>query len=865
MLAASLVMGCGGKEERKAKYLERGKDYFEEQNFDKARVEFKNVLQIDPKTAEAYYYLGEIEEKEQNWRRAFGSYRKASELDPELTAARVKLGQFYLAQAAALNARDDTAGAANALGLAQEEVNAVLQREPQNPEGLTLQARLWVQEGDTDRAVDQLEQVLAEHPGLNSAVMALASIHENARRLEDAERVFQSGIESSGEPKPLRIQLSQFYIRQEQYDKAEATLRALIDHNPDELSFRLSLASLLAKTDQLDEAEKVLREAIQAAPDDAQRYVLLADFLASRRSKEAAIEELNSFIKKNPDMTELKFALAKLRMEDGQTDEAKQVLEQVIAQEGVEPAGLRARVQLAQILASEDVQSPRIGKLLDEVLEENPRDNAALLMKGKLDLQQENYVDAIGDFRSVLKDQPDSPEVLRLLAAAHLANGDRELARDTMSRAIDANPGDNDLRLSMARLLVQDDKPDEALEQIDEVLKRDQYHEAALAMKYELLGRKGDVAGMEEVARLMQAGAPEKEEGYIREARLRLVQNDFDAALEIVNNLLDKDPESVPALLTKSDALAAQKKYGEAIEVADKLIEVQPDKPEGYYRKARLLQEQGDIDASLKYYDLAIDKAPQSERVLAEFTEMGISNGKSEEVKARLQNLIESNPDHPSANGLIGLLYANEKEFARAEEAFARQIQITPDQAAPYSRLAQSRLAQGDMEGAIAAFNTGLKALPDNPQLLIGLAGLRERQGDFEAAIALYEKVLEKQPENAVSINNLAALLSDHRTDAASLEKAAELAQKLEKTHQPAFLDTAAWVYYRKGNYDKAMEVLKRVVKEAPQVPVFQYHLGMTYFQKGDKAAAKEHLTQATKGDYQYQGIEEARKTLESL
>jgi tetratricopeptide (TPR) repeat protein len=317
--------------------------------------------------------------------------------------------------------------------------------------------------------------------------------------------------------------------------------------------------------------------------------------------------------------------------------------------------------------------------------------------------------------------------------------------------------------------------------------------------------------------------------------------------------------------LTKSDALVAQNKYGEAIEVADKLIEVQPGNPEGYYRKARLLQEQGDVDASFEFYELAIDKAPQSERVLTEFTEMGVSNGRAEQVKARLQGLIEDNPDHPLANSLIGLVNADEKDFAKAEEYFVRQTEITPDQAEPYSRLAQSRLAQGDAEGAVAAFNTGLEALPNNPQLLIGLAGLRERQEDFEVAISLYEKVLEQQPENAISINNLAALLSDHRTDAASLEKAAALAEKLEQTNQPAFLDTAGWVYYRKGDYDKAMEVLKRVVEEAPQVPVFHYHLGMTYFKKGDKAAAKEHLTRATQGDYQYQGIEEARKILESL
>ena len=62
LLFVFMLAGCGGAEERKAKYLERGKAYFEEENYDKARVEFKNVLQIDPKSAGPYFYLGKIEE-----------------------------------------------------------------------------------------------------------------------------------------------------------------------------------------------------------------------------------------------------------------------------------------------------------------------------------------------------------------------------------------------------------------------------------------------------------------------------------------------------------------------------------------------------------------------------------------------------------------------------------------------------------------------------------------------------------------------------------------------------------------------------------------------------------------------------------
>jgi cytochrome c-type biogenesis protein CcmH/NrfG len=37
----------------------------------KARVELRNVLQIEPKNADAYYLLGLIEDEQQNWQSAF--------------------------------------------------------------------------------------------------------------------------------------------------------------------------------------------------------------------------------------------------------------------------------------------------------------------------------------------------------------------------------------------------------------------------------------------------------------------------------------------------------------------------------------------------------------------------------------------------------------------------------------------------------------------------------------------------------------------------------------------------------------------------------------------------------------------------
>ena len=57
------LSGCGGKEQRMAKYMEKGKTYLANEDYDKARVEIKNVLQIDPKFAEAYFVAGQIEDQ----------------------------------------------------------------------------------------------------------------------------------------------------------------------------------------------------------------------------------------------------------------------------------------------------------------------------------------------------------------------------------------------------------------------------------------------------------------------------------------------------------------------------------------------------------------------------------------------------------------------------------------------------------------------------------------------------------------------------------------------------------------------------------------------------------------------------------
>src|ERR1700722_3541299 len=95
-IAAALLCACGNAQSRKASYIEHGKAYFSAANYDKARVEFSNAAQIDPKDAEARFQLGRVAEKLGDMRGAVGQYQAAISDDPALAGARAALGRLFL-------------------------------------------------------------------------------------------------------------------------------------------------------------------------------------------------------------------------------------------------------------------------------------------------------------------------------------------------------------------------------------------------------------------------------------------------------------------------------------------------------------------------------------------------------------------------------------------------------------------------------------------------------------------------------------------------------------------------------------------------------------------------------------------------
>ena len=139
----------------------------------------------------------------------------------------------------------------------------------------------------------------------------------------------------------------------------------------------------------------------------------------------------------------------------------------------------------------------------------------------------------------------------------------------------------------------------------------------------------------------------------------------------------------------------------------------------------------------------------------------------------------------------------------------------------------------------------GSSSSPKNFALRLSLAGILELKKDYENAIAEYDALLKDQPGSMIVANNLASLLTDHRSDPASLDRAKTLALLLKNSQVPQFKDTLGWVAYQQRDYDAAIAYLEDAAAKLPNFALVRYHLGMSYLAVGQNAKAIDELKKA--------------------
>lgn len=173
----------------------------------------------------------------------------------------------------------------------------------------------------------------------------------------------------------------------------------------------------------------------------------------------------------------------------------------------------------------------------------------------------------------------------------------------------------------------------------------------------------------------------------------------------------------------------------------------------------------------------------------------------------------------------------------RADEAVTvleRGRRRHPDNSRIFYSLALAYNAAGRRMEAFHTLNS-IKAMTDADDtknlacaFYLTYGATAERVGRTLAAENAFQTCVELYPDTAPALNYLAYLWAGSN---ANLDQAMTYVQRaLEiEPDNAAYIDTLAWVYYRKGRYEAARDTLLQALERMPDDPILNEHMGDIY------------------------------------
>jgi tetratricopeptide (TPR) repeat protein len=685
LTAFVILSGCTSPEEKAAAYLANGEAFLAENKPQKARIEFKNALQLNQNLPAAWYGLARMHEQRREWGQAHDILVRLRSTNPMYMNGRVLLANFLLAADQideALEDARDIAGLApddarthaimaavqfrlNDFAAARQAVDQALQLDPQSDDAILVRAKILIAEKRHKDALALLDKMLATRPDYASYYLMKLGIYQH---LDDPSAALQT-----------------YSKMVQQFPDNNVYQQALIRHHID--------------AGNLDQAEMLLKRRVEEDPQNVEEKLRFASFLNLNRSSDEAIGWLEIYIEQDSEAYPLQFELAEIYLRNNQTEQAIGIYEGIIREDELRPNGLQARNVLARIYLLAGMQADS-RRLIDEVLAHDKYNRNSLLVRASFNLAEGKQDDAIINLRTVLRDNPNSVEALALLGQAQAEQGASNLAIETLKRAFEMNPASVNTTSQLAKLLVQTGRPEQADEILSRSIEAGNKSVEALRRLTQIKLMLGKWEQAEQLAQSLQL--VEGEEARAQQA-LGLVYHGREQADESIlafRRAHELDPQVAEPMVALVKAYVKDGRSEEAKTFLQSVVVESPGNSTAYHLLGQFSLRDNDIKAAIGYFEKAIEVTPEFE--------IGYLS--------------------------LGSIYLGENNLAKAETIYTRGVKSVPASLTLAINQALVVESQGKIDRAIELYE---RLLQENPDIIVvknNLASLLSDQRDDKAS-----------------------------------------------------------------------------------------------------------------------------------
>ncbi len=403
------------------------------------------------------------------------------------------------------------------------------------------------------------------------------------------------------------------------------------------------------------------------------------------------------------------------------------------------------------------------------------------LEDGNRQLAQQQYPEAILEYRRAVQADPRLGEARLQLAHAYASSGDGQNALKEYARASDLLPDDTSAQVKAGNFMLLAGRFEDAQGVAKRMLARDANNvEAQILLANSLAGMKdldGAVAAFETAVTM----DPKRSATYSELGSVRLIGGQKEAAEAAFRKAIEIDEKSANAHLSLANFFWATGNMPEAERGIRRALQIEPNNLVGnramsmYYMLVNTpeaaephLKIVADVSPNIeaKYflaeYYLRLGRTDAARAVLtplvaakASFVGASVRLARVEVVAKKnaeahrvLEAVLAREPKNAEALITLGKLHLSENNTINALTTLQTAVQANPRSIEAQLALAQTLVLRGSVTEGTSAYNDALKLDGTNTEARMGLARLQINNNMPADALPLVLKIVEEQPRN---------------------------------------------------------------------------------------------------------------------
>jgi tetratricopeptide (TPR) repeat protein len=457
-----------------------------------------------------------------------------------------------------------------------------------------------------------------------------------------------------------------------------------------------------------------------------------------------------------------------------------------------------------------------------------------------------------------------------------LDKGDPVRIAKHLEKVLTAHPHAVSVHVHLATQYIRLQQWSEALAVIERALTIDANHLEANFIYARLLVFRDETPKAIRLLDRLRRTRPLQTEIYSFLARLHIQHGAYRQAERVMQQLRRRIPDSLTAYYYLATLYGNHlKQTGRAVQMFRRLIDLQPGNLQARSALAQLYLKGDQKEQALAEYLDMERYSPVDVGIQLRIAVLYFELRDNAEAITRIERVLAVQPAHHKLRYYLGVMY---EETGKRDAARATYLAIPPT--SKFYRDAMMRVAVSDfnakdLQAALGVLRRAIRKrpktrefyeylaflhqrseqpgkaarvllqaarkVPDASLLYYKVAILYEQMQQRRRAVKMMLKVLENHPRHMQALNYVGytyAVWGTHLDEAETyLQRAIELDPK-----NGHVIDSLAWVYYQRGEFDQAWVLLERANTLTPHEPTILRHMAQTLIATGRAAEARVYL-----------------------